>query len=328
MTRRVLAALLLVALPAVALAQEELKLSGEYPVEGMPAGNLSGLTSCGDGLWAVSDREDDRLYRLSAEAGVLKAEAERFEAPPVPPSGLPGGLRMRAWVASQFRGGALDFEGLSCDAAGNRYLVSETHAAVLKIPPAGSAEWLALPASLVRQARVNGMLSHFNALFEGVAIDPQGSRLWLAAERERRGLLVLHKPQSQWACKGGCVLISETGTEPPPAQLNSAPAPKDFSDLTFFADKLYSLERQGYRICRRSPVNGEVERCWSFAAEALNNEARRYGSQPFGMAEGLWLDATGAWIALDTGQQTRQDGEQRPIIWHFAAPAAGWGASK
>jgi uncharacterized protein YjiK len=42
---------------------------------------------------------------------------------------------------------------------------------------------------MVRQARASGMLLHFNALFEGLAINPAGDRLWLAAERERRGLL-------------------------------------------------------------------------------------------------------------------------------------------
>jgi len=42
------------------------------------------------------------------------------------------------------------------------------------------------------------------------------------------------------------------------------------------------------------------------------------------MAEGLWVDAEGAWIVLDNGDKARADGEQRPIVWRFANPSGGW----
>lgn len=44
------------------------------------------------------------------------------------------------------------------------------------------------------------------------------------------------------------------------------------------------------------------------------------------MAEALALDAQGAWIGIDNGNHVRADGERRPIVWRFAAPAGGWGA--
>ena len=74
---------------------EELQLQAEYPVTEMPNGNLSGLAMCGETLWAVSDRDDDRLYQLHREEGLLRAEAETFVAPAPPESALPWGLRMR-----------------------------------------------------------------------------------------------------------------------------------------------------------------------------------------------------------------------------------------
>lgn len=234
------------------------------------------------------------------------------------------GLRMRSWVAGLVRGGELDFEGISCDAAGNRYLVSEAKAAVLQLPVVGEPNWLKLPQGLLRQARASGMALHYNSLFEGMAIDPAGARLYLAAERMRRGLLVAHKQRAIWRCTGGCVLFSEAGTETGPEQLGGKPQPRDFSGLAFHNEKLFTLERQAHRICRRNLSNGQVEQCWSFAAEALTPE--RLYAPSYGLAEALWVDQDGAWIGVDNGRFSRADGESRPIIWRFAAPKGGWGS--
>jgi hypothetical protein len=229
---------------------------------------------------------------------------------------------MRNWAAGLVRGGKLDFEGMSCDAQGNRYLVSETRAAVLQISSNGNAQWLNLPTGLLRQARASGMLLHFNQGFEGIAIDPAGERLWLAAEQRRRGLAVLHRNGSSWRCTGGCVLTSESGDEVSPEALGGQLAPRDFSGLAYFEEKLFTLERQAHRICRRTLSDGAVDICWSFAVEALS-APRRYASN-YGMAEALWIDKDGAWIGVDNGSQTRADGEERPIVWRFAAPKGGW----
>lgn len=324
MIRRWLALLCLLALPAWAQTAAQLQLAGEHPVEGMANGNLSGLAWCGDGLWAVSDRDDRQLYRLDASQPVWQAQAEPFQAPPVPDTGLSWGARTRASLAGAVRGGEMDFEGLSCDSLGNRYLASEAHAAVLRVDPAGNAEWLHLPPALVRQARASGMLLEFNAMFEGIAVDPQAERLWLAAERQRRGLLVLHRKQNRWQCTGGCALLAEGGEEQPPAALSEQALPRSFSALAFFDGKLFTLEPASHQICRRSPASGEAERCWSFAEAALA-EPRRYPTR-FGSAEALWVDGEGAWIGVDNNQMRRADGEDRPIVWRFAAPKGGWSA--
>lgn len=323
MRRLLLAASLLAGLAqADQTPLEELRLEAEYPVDGMPNGNLSGLAKCGETLWSLSDRDDDRLFQLNLVEGRLQAEAETFVAPEPPPSQHPWGLRMRNWAASLVRGGRFDFEGLSCDARGNRYLVSETQSAVLHLASNGDAQWLRLPNGLVRQARASGMLLHFNQGFEGIAIDAEGSRLWMAAEQRRRGLTVLHRQNNAWRCTGGCVLVSEGGKEPSPAALGGHPAARDFAGLAYFNDKLFTLERQAHRICRRALSDGTVERCWSFAAEALT-EPRRYPVE-YGVAEALWIDKDGAWIGVDNGGMTRADGEAGPIVWRFKAPKGGW----
>lgn len=324
MGRALLLGLCLSAAPVMADTWPELVLQTEHPVEGMRGGNLSGLALCEGEMWTVSDRDDDQIYRLDTRYAEWQAEAVSIQVPPPPESGLPWGVRMMHKAVSPLRGGDLDFEGISCDAAGNRYVVSETHAAVLQVPPIGEPLWLKIDPALVRQARGSGMLLHFNALFEGIAVNPQGTQLWLAAERERRGLMTLRKQQSVWNCEGGCVVMSEGGLEQPPAQLKAKAQQKDFADLALFDGKLFTLERMAYRICRRTPATGEVERCWSFANDALT-EPRRYNSG-YGTAEALSLDAKGAWVGVDNGNHIRADGEKRPIVWRFAAPHGGWSA--
>ncbi|MCH4873782.1 MULTISPECIES: esterase-like activity of phytase family protein [Pseudomonas] len=324
MGRALLLGLCLSAAPVMADTWPELVLQTEHPVEGMRGGNLSGLALCEGEMWTVSDRDDDQIYRLDTRYAEWQAEAVSIQVPPPPESGLPWGVRMMHKAVSPLRGGNLDFEGISCDAAGNRYVVSETHAAVLQVPPIGEPLWLKIDPALVRQARGSGMLLHFNALFEGIAVNPQGTQLWLAAERERRGLMTLRKQQSVWNCEGGCVVMSEGGLEQPPAQLKAKAQQKDFADLALFDGKLFTLERMAYRICRRTPATGEVERCWSFANDALT-EPRRYNSG-YGTAEALSLDAKGAWVGVDNGNHIRADGEKRPIVWRFTAPQGGWSA--
>jgi hypothetical protein len=318
-------ALLLTSISVSAGPAPQLRLLSEHAVEGMRGGNLSGMAQCGKALWAVSDRDDDQIYRLETGDGVWHAETVGIGVPPVPDSGLPWGLRSRTWLASFVRGGDLDFEGITCDSAGNRYVVSESHAAVLQIPPTGPTSWLKISPIMVREARASGLLLHFNSLFEGLAINPAGDTLWLAAERESRGLLLIKRQQTVWDCEGGCVLLSEAGMEMQPSQFPKArAASRDFADLSLFNGKLFTLERNAFEICRRDAVTAKVERCWSFAEEAL--QPQRLYNDPYGLAEALVVDAQGAWIGVDNNNRARADGEARPMVYRFAAPEGGWSA--
>ncbi|MBD8200978.1 esterase-like activity of phytase family protein [Pseudomonas viridiflava] len=321
MIRAWLAALSLVVAPVFAAPLEALKLQSEHPVDGMVGGNLSGLASCNGRLWTVSDRDDNLLYSLDVSDRTWKAEPHVIDMPK-PDSYLPLNLRSLANMSSIVRGGSMDFEGISCDAAGNRYLVSEAYGTVLKVPVEGAPVWLPLPAALVEQARANGMLQHFNAIFEGIAVNAAGDRIWLAAEREKRGLLVVQRDKDQWTCGQSCVLLAEAGKDTLPPEQNRKKVSTDFSDISLYNGKLFTLERSVYRICRRELETGQIERCWSFAKEAML-PSRRY-DQPYGLTEALVVDETGAWIGIDNNSGARADGEERPIVWRLAAPAAGW----
>lgn len=318
-----LAALLLIAAPVFAAPLPELKLLSEHPVDDMVGGNLSGLASCNGVLWTVSDRDDSILYSLDTTETVWKAKQTSLVIPPVPDSGLSTTMTSLAKAAALIRGGSLDFEGVTCDAAGNRYLVSEGYATVLKVPVEGSPVWLDLPKKVVQEAQAAGMLAHFNAIFEGLAINPAGDQLWLAAERDKRGVLVVHQDKGTWDCKGSCILRVESGNDVLPPQVGGQSLPIDFADISLFKGKLYALERAAYRICRRSLETGKIESCWSFAKEAL--QPNRLYDQKFGLTEALVVDEKGAWVGIDNNFGVRADGEKRPIVWRFAAPEGGWG---
>ena len=317
--------LLLSSMSVSAEPLQELRVLSGHPVDGIRGGNLSGLAMCGGELWTVSDRDDDQIYRLNTADQVWQAEALHIDVPLVPDTGLPWGLRSRNWAASFVRGGDLDFAGISCDSAGNRYIVSEGHAAVLQVPVSGPVSWLKISPMMVREARASGMLLHFNAIFEGLAINPAGDQMWLAAERQSRGLLLIKRQQTVWDCDGRCVLLSEGGKEMQPPQFPKARAvDRDFSDLSLFNGKLFTLDRNAFQICRRDAQTAKVERCWSYAAELL--QANRRYSQNFGLEEALIVDADGAWVGVDNNFGPRADGEVRPIVWRFAAPDGGWSA--
>ena len=328
MIRAWLAALAMVVAPAFAMQPlEGLELQSEHPVDGMVGGNLSGLAMCNGQLWTVSDRDDTLLYSLDVSDQVWKAEPHVMDVP-APKSYLPLNLRSLANLSSVVRGGNLDFEGVSCDAAGNRYLVSEAYGTVLKVPVSGAPFWLALPKEMIEQARAQGMLQHFNAIFEGIAVDAAGDRIWLAAEREKRGLLLVQRDsgKDQWGCGKSCVLLSEAGKDSLPPEQARRKVSTDFSDISLFNGKLFTLERSVYRICRRDLEDGQIERCWSFAKEAML-PSRRY-DQPYGLTEALVVDETGAWIGIDNNFGARADGEKRPIVWRFAAPRLGWSSGQ
>lgn len=315
---------------AVVVAPEwpELALISEHAVDDMPDSNLSGIAECSDGLWVESDRSDLQIYKLLPQKDntALRAEALTFDPPSVPKNAMPLLNNLGSAALGILRGGAYDFEGISCDAVGNKYLVSEAYLAVLKLPiNAQQPSWLVLPDMLWQQARAQGLLQKTNQLLEGLAISPDGKRLWLAAERNKRGLLALtYDEEKGWQCPNGqCVLLAEGGKEafPPQFRRKNRIDARDFADLAFYKGKLFTLERGAFRICRRD-LTAKVEQCWSFAKEALQPHRQYYS---YGMPEALWIDDKGAWIGIDNDMANKRiDGESRPIVWRFAAPLQGW----
>ncbi|MGF6111613.1 esterase-like activity of phytase family protein [Pseudomonas frederiksbergensis] len=320
-------ALIMLLWGSLALAADpQLHLISEHPVNGMRGGNLSGLALCGQTLWTVSDRDDDQIYRLDTRATVWQAHPVVIHVPAVPnASDRPLKMKVLNGLATLVHNVNLDYEAISCDDSGNRYVLSETYSAVLQITPNGEAFWLPILRNVVHVARTAGMLQETNALFEGLAVAPRGNWLVLAAERERRGLVRVEASVDGWTCPVvNCVIRAEMGQEIQPPQF---PDPQlvslDFSDVALFGDKLFTLNRNAFKICRfaLAPII-LPERCWSFAADALT-PPRLYPSI-HGMAEALVIDNQGAWVGIDNNSERRADGEKRPVVFRFASPSGGW----
>lgn len=305
----------------------ELQLESALPLDGMPRGNLSALQRCDGRLLAVSDREDTSLFVLQRTEEAYTAEVESFVLPTETPSMLPVQLLAGAWLRG-LSGPALDFEGLACDGQGNRYLVSESQLGVLRLPPSSDApvagEWLTLDPALYTEGEARGLWQQINALAEGIAIDAEAGTLWLAAERQARGLIKLQHQGDEWKCPlAGCVLLAERRflpTEPfGPGILNREVMPVDFSDVVYWQGRLWTLERNAHQVCRRNPLSGQRERCWSFAQSVLV-EPYFYPDAPYGLAEALLIDESGIVVGLDNNDRARPDGDLRPWLFHFALP--------
>ncbi|KKN89961.1 hypothetical protein LCGC14_0233390 [marine sediment metagenome] len=305
----------------------ELTLQQAWPVEGMLSGNLSGLAACGEQIQAVSDREDNIIYTLEPGDQTWLATEETFILPEENASHLPLPLLVSAWVRG-LGGQGLDIEGISCDEAGNRYLVSEGLLGILQLGPRGGgfarAQWLSVDQALYAQGEKQGLWQQVNALAEGIAVSSDGEAIWLAAERLSRGLLKLEQYDGGWRCPlAGCVLLAERRFLPAEpfgaGVLDSTILAQDFSGLSLWGGRLWTLERNEHQVCRRHPVSGHRERCWSFA-ETLLNESYRYPEAPFGLAEALVINDQGITIGLDNNGRARLDGDTRPWVFRFALP--------
>lgn len=320
--------LLCPAIPAMAFQKApELTLLQASPVVGMAQGNLSGLARCAGELQAVSDRQDGHLYLLRAAEGGWQASVEPFVLPETRPTHLPLQLLAGAWLRG-LRGQALDFEGISCDDEGNRYLVSESLLAILKVPAVNEgrpgAEWLEMDEGVYAEGAERGLWQRINALAEGIAVSPDGNTLWLAAERQARGLVKVERQRTGWRCPvAGCVLLAERRYLPAepfgPGIMTGGMLPLDFSALSYWKGRLWTLERNEHQVCRRHPESGQRERCWSFAGTLLR-APYHYPDAPYGLAEALTVDEHGFMIGLDNNARRRPDGDDRPWVFHFALP--------
>lgn len=273
----------------------QLELVAAYPVNCSQPVEPSGLTSFNGELFTVADKINDTIFRVVfEEASVRLAAAIRF-APPAK--------------------GSMDWEGITCDAAGTFYLISEEHNRLARVTADGVAEWAS--PSLKTEGRAAGLFAKSNAGFEGVAW--LGPNHWLAAvEREPRGLI-------EWRKQGDRLSVVARQMEQTPFAdaLNLLRLP-DFSGLDTDGGDIFALFRNAHMVVRLVRTgDGFIEQeAWSY--RHIETDPRwAYRSQTYGQAEGIVVDGNDVWLIFDNnlGGRMADPDDGRALLVHARFPS-------
>jgi hypothetical protein len=97
----------------------------------------------------------------------------------------------------------------------------------------------------------------------------------------------------------------------------------DFSDLTTFQGELFALLRSGHLVVRmeRGPTEWREGQAWSFA-DAENDGRYAYVDRTYGVGEGLAIDDSFVYVALDNNGDSRlaRAADVRPQLLIFWRP--------
>ena len=282
----------------------ELELERALQIDGVddlePSGLMLRRVNGRDQLLAVSDKHDHEIFELHLQpAAVVARPIVRF----TPPAGV-----------------ALDGEGIVGTPDGGFLLASEAQYRILKVTPAGEAEWHTPP--LLELGRRAGLFQRRNAGIEGVTI--WSGELVLAAEREPRGLIELKEGNSQEATTN----VPGPNAYAVPDALCPAPLgrPNDFADLSVAGGHLFALVRNAHLVVRLEKVGDRFHEAevWSYA-RTENDPAFAYRDRTFGLGEGLAVDDTHVYVVLDNNGQgrVRDRDDRRPLLFVFRRPRAG-----
>ena len=268
----------------------ELELEQALPVEGGANFQPSGLYLSSGRLLVVSDKHDDAVFEL-------RLERDRAVARPFLRFQAPGGE-------------VLDLEGITGGPDGSLLLASEAQFRVLAVSASGQATWFT--SSLEKFGQSAGLFQKRNAGFEGVA--RVGKQVVIAAEREPRGLLEV-------ADGSGAPIVAYRL----PSAVCAGPRGRtdDLTDLSVSEGELYSLQRSAHLVVRMTRSDGRFREAehWSYA-RAENHPRYRYRDRTYGLAEGLALDESHVYVALDNNDDARESGkdDRRGMLFVFKRP--------
>lgn len=299
--------------PAWGGAPEPLTLINAAPLDSADKVQPSGMALCRGQVLMISDKHDKTIYRIEENSSGAKAIAFQTlnDIPTPPATDLPFWQRMQRWLSSLWSS-TYDWEGITCDASGNTFLLSESYVAVLQVPPTGSAKWVDLP--LYKAGSKAGLFKKYNAFVEGISWSGRG--LVIAAEREPRGLIELAPVNGKWNINRVSAI---TDTPIPAVTKNNRP--DDFADTLIEDNHLFTLERNKSAICRRNLASFVIERCWSYS-HIENAPELRYGDTRYGLAEGIAAKDAWLYVVFDNNGQGRERAvnDKRPILLKLALP--------
>ncbi len=273
----------------------------------------SGLSFCGTELVMVSDRHSDMVFSIPL-SDKNTAKVNTFRSIP-PFKTLPASIGWQEqlmdwglrWTNKRF-----DWEGIHCNTDGELYLASESLSAVAKINLNGHSDWVS--PSLLIELQKRGFASTLNSGFEGITAHHE--HIIIALEREPRGLLRINLHPTPPHI-GKVQQINHKAFK--------SPLPPDFTGLWLeqadhHPPKLYTLERNYFRICRRAYENWAIETCWSYRGTERLPEFTFENNQ-YGLAEGIARLGEYIYIVLDNnGEFRKQENNHNPLLFKFKRP--------
>lgn len=301
--------------PAALVLHQALVINSPSPLE------PSGLAYCQGHLLMIADNEDHLIFELTPDAdeSQLLHVYKTLNSPlaPAPLPGLPWFMQLKTNIAALTSQKEYDWEAITCDEQGNLWLASERYIALAKVTADGTLSWLALDIYI--NGKKQGLFQVDNGYLEGLAWHPS-QRLFMAAERQQRGILVAALNDNSHA---ELQTIKAIATSPLSGQTSRS---VDFSDVWVEPGALYTLERNHYAICRRSLSTLDAERCWSYAA-VENSADYRYADSEFGIAEGLARVGSKLYIVVDNNQKKRLKTEKNHAMLFIYDVPDNWQSS-
>ena len=274
----------------------KLELHRVLPVEGPKNNQPSGLCLYKGNLYTVSDKHDNRIFRIDpGEKSARMVPALTFSPP-----------------GKTY----LDLEGVTCDERGNFYLASEKTCRIIRVSQ-NAATAVFLTPDLKPTGRTKGLFKVGNAMLEGITrAGPE--TFTLCAERQPRGILRVRLTKEgvrsdAFTCNRSRFMFPEK-TSP------------DFSGLCMFRGRHYVLQRNArliseLGISKKGVREGEG---WSYS-HIVHRLSYRYAVIRYGMAEGLCMDDRFVYVILDNNNipRLRYPKDRRPLLLIMKNPLAG-----
>lgn len=207
-----------------------------------------------------------------------------------------------------------DLEGLALDAQGRIYVSEESRRRILRFDPAtGKGEVLPIDWTPVRKYFDS---KDSNASFEGIAVG--GDTLYVANERSVGRIIVVDLNTFQ--------IRDHFQVHP----IDRPARDVHYSDLSWFDGHLWVLCRESHSVLRVDPATRKVIAEFDYSGLELSREMGYLNPFPgYGFFEGLAVDATNIWLAIDNNGFPRLTDatDHRPSLYRCLRPDVSSGRS-
>jgi uncharacterized protein YjiK len=244
-------------------------------------------------LITVNDR-DGAFYELSLQTNSI-AKLKKLNLFP----------KARLLQIAPKKAARFDLEGISIDSQGNLYVSEETQRLVFK----SSRDGKTIEALTFDWSPVKKFISGDpNASLEGIAV--AGDLLYLANERSTPRIFVIDLPSRKII---DSFFVDSEGF---------AFGGPHYSDLGFFDERLFILNRNHRCILEVDPATKRVRAEYSFAQMELAEDFAYKSDYPTGAMEGLAIDNEHFWLLTDNNGKARFKHPQdtRPTLFRSKRP--------